>query len=59
MLKAIIIIVLVVGVLVGGLLTLRSSGRAGMPDAEVLKRASQRAREQDAADKDSQGPAQK
>ena len=52
MLKAIIIIVLVVGVLVGGLLTLRSSGRAGMPSDEVLKRATKHARELDGADKD-------
>ena len=51
MFKAIIIIVLVVAVLVGGLLTLRSSGRSGMPDDEVLKRAAKRAREQ-AADED-------
>jgi hypothetical protein len=48
MFKAIIIIVLVVGVLIGGLLTLRSSGRAGMPDDAVLKRAAKRARQQDA-----------
>ncbi len=52
MLKAIIIIALVVGALVGGLLTLRSSGRAGMPNDEVLKRATKHARELDAADKD-------
>ena len=52
MLKAIIIIVLVVGAIVGGLLTLRNSGRAGMPSEEVLKRASKRARELDAADED-------
>ena len=50
--KAIIIIVLVVGAIVGGLLTLRSSGGAGMPDAEVLKRASKRAQDQAAAEKD-------
>ncbi len=50
MLKAIIIIVLVVGVLVGGLLTLRNSGRAGMPSEEVLQRAAKRAREQAAAE---------
>jgi hypothetical protein len=50
MFKAIIIIVLVVGALIGGLLTLRSSGRAGMPDDSVLKRAAKRAREQAAAD---------
>ncbi len=52
MLKAIIIIILVVGSIVGGLLTLRSSGRAGMPSEDVLKRASKRARELDAADED-------
>ena len=50
MFKAIIIIVLVIAVLVGGLLTLRSSGRSGMPNDEVLKRAAQRAREQAAAE---------
>jgi hypothetical protein len=52
LLKAIIIIALVVGALVGGLLTLRSSGRAGMPNDEVLKRATKHARQSDAADKD-------
>jgi Protein of unknown function (DUF2897) len=52
MFKAIIIIALVVGALIGGLLTLRSSGRAGMPDADVLSRATKRAREQAAAEKD-------
>ena len=50
--KAIIIIVIAVGVIVGGLLTLRSSGRAGMPDADVLKRASKRAQDQAASEKD-------
>jgi hypothetical protein len=50
--KAILIVLLVVGAIVGGLLTLRSSGRAGMPDADVLKRASKRADEQAAAEKD-------
>ncbi len=52
MLKVIIIIILVVGAIVGGLLTLRSSGRAGMPSEDVLKRAAKRARELDAADED-------
>jgi len=51
-LKALIIIVIAVGVIVGGLLTLRSSGRAGMPDADVFKRASKRAQDQAAAEKD-------
>jgi hypothetical protein len=50
--KALIIIVLVVAVLIGGLLTLRGSGRAGMPGEDVLKRATRRSREQDAADKE-------
>ena len=52
MLKAIIIILLVVGAIVGGLLTLRNSGRAGMPSEDVLKRASKRAKQLDAADED-------
>jgi Protein of unknown function (DUF2897) len=42
--RAIIIIVLVVAVLAGGLLVLRSTARTGMPDEEVLKRAKERAR---------------
>ena len=57
MLKAIIIIVLVIGAVVGGLLTLRNSGRAGLPDEAVLERAAKRAREQAAAeDKEEQSP---
>jgi hypothetical protein len=58
-LKAIIIIVLVLGALIGGLMTLRSSGRAGMPDDAVLKRASKRAREQAAAEDKEDGQAPK
>lgn len=50
MLKAIIIIIAVIAVLGGGLLTLRSSRRTGMPSDEVLKRAADRAREQAAKD---------
>jgi Protein of unknown function (DUF2897) len=57
--KAIIIIILVVGALIGGLLTLRSSGRAGLPNEAVLKRATQRAREQADAEKDEDGRAPK
>jgi hypothetical protein len=60
MFKAIIIIVIVVAVLVGGLLTLRNSGRAGLPSDDVLKRAAKRAREQavteEAGDKDGRPP---
>ena len=59
MFKAIIIIVVAIGVIVGGLLTLRNSGRAGMPSADVLRRASKRAREQADAEKDEEGPASK
>jgi hypothetical protein len=56
-LKAILIIVLVIGAVVGGLLTLRNSGRAGLPDQAVLERAAKRAREQAAAeDKEEQAP---
>ena len=50
MIKAIIIIVLVVGAVIGGLMTLRSSSRTGMPDDAVLQRAAKRAREQAAAE---------
>jgi hypothetical protein len=50
MFKAILILVLVAGAVFGGLFYLRNSGRAGMPSQEVLKRASKRTREQDAAD---------
>jgi hypothetical protein len=45
MLKTVIIIVIVLGVLVGGLLTLRSSARTGMPDEDVLRRAKERERQ--------------
>jgi hypothetical protein len=62
-LKAIIIIVLVVGALVGGLLTLRNSGRSGLPNDEVLRRAAKRARDQaaaeEAADRGKDGRSQK
>ena len=50
--KAIIIIVIVIGVLVGGLLTLRSSARTGMPDEDVLKRAKEREKQLRDTEKD-------
>jgi hypothetical protein len=50
MIKGILVIALVVAVLVGGLLTLRNSGSAGMPGADVLGRAKKRAEDQAAAD---------
>jgi hypothetical protein len=54
MTKALLIILVVVAALIGGLFVLRGSTRAGMPDADVLDRAKQRARElADAEKKDS------
>jgi Protein of unknown function (DUF2897) len=49
-LKAILIILLVVCVLVGGLLTLRSTRNTAMPGKDVLDRAKERARAQGAKD---------
>ena len=48
--RAILIILLVVVVLVGGLLTLRSTRNAAMPGKDVLDRAKERARAQAAED---------
>jgi hypothetical protein len=49
--KAFIIIFVVVAALIGGILTLRSSRSAGMPNQDVLDRAKERGREQVAKDK--------
>jgi hypothetical protein len=49
-LRAILIILVVVCVLVGGLLTLRSTRNAGMPGKDVLDRAKARSRAQAAKD---------
>jgi hypothetical protein len=46
----ILIVLIVVAVLVGGLFVLRSTARTGMPDQDVLKRAKDRARENDKSD---------
>jgi hypothetical protein len=48
--KAILIVAVVLAVLVGGLLTLRSTRGAGMPGKDVMDRARQREREQAAKD---------
>jgi Protein of unknown function (DUF2897) len=48
--KAILIILLVVCVLVGGLLTLRSTRNTAMPGKDVLDRAKERADAQAAKD---------
>jgi hypothetical protein len=51
MLKFVIAIVLVAALLVGGLLTLLRNRRAPMGSPEVLERAKQRSREQEARDR--------
>jgi hypothetical protein len=48
--KAVLIILLVVAALVGGLMTLRSSRGTGMPGEDVIKRAKERERDQEARD---------
>jgi hypothetical protein len=48
--KAFIVIILVVGALIGGLLTLRSSRSVGMPGKDVLDRARERERLEAARD---------
>jgi hypothetical protein len=48
--KTIIIFVIVAAVLIGGMLALRSSRNTGMPSEEVLKRSTERARQQAAKD---------
>ncbi|MGO9931325.1 MAG: hypothetical protein ACLPV8_05880 [Steroidobacteraceae bacterium] len=50
--KGILIAVLVIAVLAGGLLTLRSTRQSGMPSDEVLKRAAKRARERPEEEED-------
>ena len=40
------------GFLVGGLLTLRNSARTGMPDEDVLRRAKEREKQLQQAEKD-------
>jgi Protein of unknown function (DUF2897) len=50
MFKAIIIFVIVLAIVVGGMLALRTNRNMGMPDEDVLKRAAERAREQKAKD---------
>jgi DUF2897 family protein len=50
MLKAIVVLIIVLAVVFGGMLALRSSRRTGMPGEDVLKRATERAREQAAKD---------
>jgi hypothetical protein len=50
MTTALIVILIVVAVVAGTIVTLRTTARKGMPSKDVLERASQRTREQDARD---------
>jgi hypothetical protein len=50
MFRAVIIILIVAAVLIGGMLALRSTRNTGMPDGDVLKRSADRARQQAAKD---------
>jgi Protein of unknown function (DUF2897) len=47
---AIIVILIVIAIVAGTILTLRTTTRQGMPSSDVLERAKQRSREQDARD---------
>ncbi|HXP64513.1 MAG TPA: DUF2897 family protein [Steroidobacteraceae bacterium] len=50
MLKAFLVLIIVLAIVFGGMLALRSSRRTGMPSDDVLKRAADRAKEQAAKD---------
>ena len=50
MFKAVLVMILVAAVIIGGILALRSSRNTGMPSKEVLKRSAERARRQAAED---------
>jgi len=47
---AIVVILIVVAILAGTIVTLRTTARQGMPSKDVLDRAKQRTREQDSRD---------
>jgi uncharacterized protein YycO len=50
MTTALIVILIVIATVVGTIMTLRTTARQGMPSKDVMERASQRTREQDARD---------
>jgi hypothetical protein len=52
MVKVVVLIVILVALILGTMMTLRSSARTGMPSGEVLERAKRRARELDSSEKD-------
>ena len=52
MLTAVILIVILVALVVGTMLSLRRSAKSGMPSRDVLERATRRARELEARERD-------
>lgn len=52
MITVVILIVVIVALIVGTMMTLRSSARTGMPDQDVLERAKRRERELESSEKD-------
>lgn len=46
------LLIVIVAIIVGTIMTLRSSAKTGMPSGDVLDRASRRARELEAREKD-------
>jgi flagellar basal body-associated protein FliL len=54
MFTALIVILIVVAIVAGTIVTLRTTAKQGMPSKDVLKRATQRSREQDARDETEQ-----
>jgi hypothetical protein len=55
-LTAVILIVILVALIVGTMLSLRSSAKSGMPSRDVLDRATRRARELESREKDENSP---
>ncbi len=56
MVTAIILIIVLVVLIVGTMVTLRTNAKTGMPSKDVLERATRRARELEAREKDDGSP---
>jgi hypothetical protein len=56
MIKFIIAAVIVIGIVLGGLLSLRRNSRLGQPSQDVIERAKLREREMEAKDRDDGKP---
>ena len=55
MVTAVVLSVVLIVLVVGTMMTLRSSAKTGMPSPEVLERAKRRARELESNEKDNDG----